>query len=308
MEDLCARFDIGLRIAFEESRRGDEHLAHSSHLGHCLLKTWFSRSRYPEIPKSTRTYQLLLVGLHIEKQYVVEIFRQAYAERFEDGWNVLTEISMHEEGELTGHLDIEIARVKGKDGQWARWSRLYEEWREPGSSQVMVVADEEIERRIIDVKTTEWKWGNRGDVSAKTGKPIKSRGPYPEVSVTHRLQALDYALQRPVGPDGKRAKYAIFQWDRNLNGYYQYPAPGEWFDPDNEDWLAVHAQWRQNVIDLTNPEVHPAISGIAELNENGMLVGRPPEEWQCDFCGFYQCANNKNPEKDNMKVEEVPFL
>jgi len=307
-EDLCARFGQGLKADFDSSRRDDEHLAHSSHLGHCLLKTWFSRSKYPEIPKSTRTYQLLLVGLHIEKSYIVNVFRKAYEAHPEDGWQVLTEINFSEEDDLTGHLDFELARVKGKNGQWAHWGRLYEEWHESDRHcEARDVKDEEIERLILDVKTTEWKWANRGAKSEKTGNEIKSRGPFPEASITHRLQAMDYALHRPVNLNGKHAPFAIFQWDRNLNGYHQYPAPGEWFDPDNEDWLAIHADWKRKVIELTDPSRNPVETGIATRDANGMLVGDPPEAWQCKFCPFYQCANNDNPEKGNMKVEEVGF-
>lgn len=313
--DLNTVFDAGLKVIFEENRRGDEHLAHVSHLGKCLYQTLLSRERAPEIKREGKDLQFLLKGLH-DEAYIVDVLKAGLRAQYAaEGWNVLTGVVISDEDfELAGHLDIELARRDCRDCcSWlmreapvgnapARWVCA-----SGNGTSCMSFAEDElhgIERRLIEIKTTQWRelWVDMGELGKpnKKGerKPIKTRvapGPYPEPYTEHRFQAIGYCRRRPLNPDGKHMPYSVFQWDRALNGWHQYPAPGEWYDSDDEEWLELHDAWTWKIVELTAPGSDPVANGIATEAGDGRLAGRPPNDKACTYCPFVQCALNRNP-------------
>jgi hypothetical protein len=281
--NLCDVFESGLRRVHEDSKRGDEHLPHVSHLGKCLLQTWFSRSRFEQIEPSVRKMQLLQKGRH-DEEYIAYNLAVGLVQHLAD-WII---DSIQSNGDLTGHVDLVLLNVK--TGY----------------------------RLLIEIKTTEWRtgWLSPDECIAqglpvaigKRGKPIKlavKPGPYKEVRDDHRLQALGYALRLPKNPDGKHVPYAIFQFDRNLNGFHQYPAPGEWFDAEDPVWRNKHDEQTKKVITQTDPELTPQALNIAVMRSDGKYIGQPVSEKECSFCPYAQCALNKNAEE--AEPQEVRF-
>ena len=275
--DLVSVFERGALELLVSSRRGDEDEAHVSDLGKCLFQTYLRRSGAEKAEPSLRSAQLLMKGLHDEK-FVMETLQRGLPARYV----AIRPDDIRED--LTGHIDI-------------------------------ILLDEATGyRRLVEVKTTTWRekdtWLDLGEISGKTGKPIKTRvrtsvGPYPKPSTAYRLQAIGYCQRQAVNTDGKHMPYTILQWDRNLNGIHQYPAPSEWYDSDEPEWLALHDKWTREVIDLTDPSKNPVAMGIAIAGPGG-LYGRPPEDWMCSYCDYTQCASNRSS-ATTVAEEEAPF-
>lgn len=265
--DLTNVFEAGLRDLYADSRRYDEDRPHVSHLGKCLLQTHFSRQNAPKIEMTSRGYQFLMKGLH-DEEYVTNCFERGLPQEWMIDRSVI-------QTDLTGHVDMELCN--GVTG----------------------------ERVIVEIKTTQWheRWEHLGEIGKK-GMPIKTKvlpGPRPEPSITHRLQALGYARRRDI------RWYSIFQWDRALHGFHQYPGPGQWYDAEDPTWLAKHDSWTKLVLDLTDPASHPVEMGIATIDGNGQIVGKPPEDWMCGYCDYSQCARNINKNNTEHAIEEMVF-
>jgi len=307
--DLEAAFERGLIAQFEANRRNDEEAPHVSDLGQCGLAVSLRRSGAEQLPKDTRTLQLMQKGLH-DEEYVVGMLAAGLAG---DGWRIIRSGVLADGLDLVGHLDVEIARMCCDHNNWADldvfgWSCNCGPIR-TAYDDLEGIFPEPVEYAYIEVKTTQWheRWEHLGEIG-KRGLPIKTKvlpGPRPEPSVAHRLQALGYVLRRLHPGQKKPMPYAIFQHDRALNGFKQYPKAGEWYDPADAEWLARHDRALE-IVALTAPGIDPVEAGLATINADGQLEGKAPEEWMHSYCNYFQCALNTNKLNPKHAVE-VPF-
>lgn len=293
--DLEAAFSAGLRTNFELGRRDDGADAHASDLGKCKLAVWFRRNGHAEMKNDDRGLQMLLKGLH-DEDYIVDQLSTGLGS---SGWRIIRSGTLELDSDLTGHLDIEIARMpcpKCEQFMALDLDTLF--YCENCDLNEECVPDHTTQFAYIEIKTTQWKerWEHLGEIG-KRGFPIKTKilpGPRSEPSRTHRLQALAYVMRRRYAGMREAMPYAIFQWDRALNGFKQYPKAGEWYDPKDPQWLALHDQETADVLSLTAPGTDPIKTGIATLNADGELEGKAPEEWMHSYCNYFQCALNTN--------------
>jgi hypothetical protein len=303
MLNLEERWSVGLSGLLAGSRRDDERAAHSSDLGKCLLQTFFRRSGYTKFEGADRRKLLLLKGLH-DEDFVLNVLEEGLVA---ESWFLLRHGELSYEAALVGHLDCEIARAKCKNCEiFMQFDAALEFFTCSACHDAFGTNHADVEYRLIECKTTTWfeRWADLGEIG-KRGKPIKTRiepGPYPEPLPSQRLQALDYALNAREKP----IPYAIFQFDRGLNGVKQYPDAGEWYDPLEPEWLEKHHKTRDLVLQKTSPGSDPIASGIAFEKEG--LTGVPPdeEEFWCKYCEYAQCTKNVSHDNPNFStiVEE----
>lgn len=265
--------------------RGDELDAHLSDLGKCKFDVHSRRSGKPRVFRSVATALRLQKGLHDEKFIVDRIFEGLDPA---EGWQLMIDEVVT--GEITGHIDMIIARAKCQlhCGSWmvrddagspVTW---YCECAPQHNYKELMCG---IERRLIEIKTTEFKKSG-GEFVPKNGSAKE----------THILQAGGYALELPKNPDGKHMPFAIVEYCRRSNTVCQWPAAGEWFYPDEPHIANWVAQERAEVIDLTAPGVDPVAAGIAFMDSNGLMYGSPPEKFWCRYCDNALCAMNENPD------------
>lgn len=306
MTDLKAAFRRGL--AAYDTPRGDEEAAHVSDLGGCLFKTWARRNGEPQVTRSAKTRASLQAGLRDEDWIVDRIQKGLEAEPAE-GWRIARSGVLAAESDLVGHMDVEIARLACEDCDgWLELStndRMGTSVWLCGNSGcrsglIMPYDTKGVERKIFDVKTTEWKedWVETGDYHPN-GKPVKKRvrKPWPDApGDMPLLQVYGYAYRRPRNPDGTIMPYAIAQWcraslDMAVFGWHEQ---GE---STFERIARLHDQRTLEVTERTGPGVNPVAAGIAVLASSGALAGFPREpKWECAYCANAMCALNVNPD------------
>jgi len=265
--DLVAAYYTGVMLL--NTPRGDEAEAHVSDYGKCLYDVWARRNRQPRVQRSALTAARLQKGLH-DETFIVERVMLGI-DQLGEGWTLDRTHVVHTD--VVGHLDMLIQRST------------------PAG----------IERRYIEIKTTEWveTWEDKPGVLTATGRQARRKVFVPREdgpSETHILQSGGYCLECEPNPDGKHMPFAIVQFDRRSNQVTQFPGDGDWYHP-NEPWLYSQlVSAKAEILETTAPGSDPVETGAALVNNDGELVGIPKAKWMCGYCDNALCPSLTNPD------------
>jgi hypothetical protein len=297
MLSLKSAFEKGLQ-AFDVPR-GDEEAAHVSDLGKCLFDVWARRNGEPQVVRSAKTRAMLQAGLR-DEDWIVDRIQKGLDPA--EGWRVAKSGVLAAESDLVGHMDVEIARLRCfKCGNWQNLAG--DQWLcfvTGCTSGVISPYDTEgVERKIFDVKTTEFKeqWVETG-AYYDSGKPVKTRTRVPWDDAPGDmalLQVYGYAKRRPRNPDGSIMPIMIVQWCRASMQMAEFG----WYSEGDRTFSRIarlHEARTQEVIATTKPGSDPVQSQIAYVTASGLLAGYPRENWQCKYCSNAMCALNVNPD------------